>query len=90
MTTHCIKCHGPQKAESDLRLDTLETTLRGGTSGPALMPGNPAESLMIQAVRQLDGIEMPPYETLEAHAIAALETWKRGNVGTWERPGLAG
>jgi hypothetical protein len=90
LVTHCIKCHGPQKAESDLRLDTLETTLRGGTSGPAIVPGNPAESLMIQAVRHLDGMAMPPDETLDAHAIAALEQWVKAGASWPDGMNLTG
>ena len=32
---HCVKCHGPKKQESGLRLDSREAVLRGGDSGVA-------------------------------------------------------
>src|SRR5947209_8784225 len=47
---HCVKCHGADKRENGLRLDTGSAVLRGGDNGPAVVPGNSAESLLFQAV----------------------------------------
>ena len=47
----CFKCHGGQKVTSDLRVDSREALLRGGQSGPAVIPGDAERSLLIQAVR---------------------------------------
>ena len=41
---HCMKCHGPDAAKGDFRIDTRETLLKGGSSGPALVSGKSAES----------------------------------------------
>jgi hypothetical protein len=76
----CIKCHGPKKAESGLRLDSIATALKGGDSGPAVVPGQPADSLVIKAVRHEDDLEMPPDEKLSDREIAALERWIRGGA----------
>lgn len=76
----CVKCHGPKKSESGLRLDTIATALKGGDSGPAVIPGQPADSLVMKAVRHEDDLEMPPDEKLSDREIAALERWIKGGA----------
>src|SRR4051812_34352582 len=46
----CFKCHGPEKQSSALRLDSREAVLKGGDNGPAVVPGKPGDSLLVQAV----------------------------------------
>lgn len=72
---HCVKCHGPKKSESGLRLDDLSKMRSGGDSGPAVVPGDPDQSLIIQAIRHEDGMAMPPKGKLEEREIAALVKW---------------
>src|SRR4029079_9561577 len=43
----CQKCHGPDKQENDLRLDSPEAAVRGGASGAVIVPGKPNESLLV-------------------------------------------
>ena len=50
----CVKCHGSEKQKAGLRVDSREALLHGGETGPALVPGKPESSLLIQAVRHLD------------------------------------
>jgi mono/diheme cytochrome c family protein len=59
---NCFKCHGAKEEEGGLRLDLRQRVLKGGTSGPALVPGKPAESLIYQFVtgENDDKIIMPP------------------------------
>jgi hypothetical protein len=71
---HCIKCHGPRKQEGGLRLDSREAILKGGETGPAVVAGKPAESLLLEAVRY-EGLEMPPTGQLTKQAIGQLENW---------------
>src|SRR5439155_24543682 len=53
--------------------------LRGGGRGPAIVPGNPVASILIQAVRQDGALTMPPGGKLSATDIATLTQWiKRG------------
>ena len=59
LVSQCITCHGPTKQKAQLRLDSRAAILKGGESGPALIPGNPTGSLLIAAL-QYDGLEMPP------------------------------
>jgi cytochrome c553 len=72
----CIECHGRQKQEGGLRLDSQPGWRQGGNRGPALVPGKPAESLLIKAVQYVDiDIQMPPEDRLGADDVALLETW---------------
>ena len=59
----CYECHSEQlkKRRGGLALDSKEGWLKGGSRGPAIVPGNPEESLLIQAVRFEDeDLRMPP------------------------------
>ena len=52
LVQNCYKCHSQKagKAKGDLQLDTRAGLLKGGEVGPAIVPGNPKASLLIQAV----------------------------------------
>jgi mono/diheme cytochrome c family protein len=72
---HCWKCHANDE-KGGLRLDSRDTALAGGDSGPAIVPGKPDESLMVTAVRYTDpSYQMPPSGKLPAAAIKAIEEW---------------
>jgi hypothetical protein len=59
-----------------LRLDAREFALKGGTRGPSIIPGNPAESLLLKAVRHTAGpLQMPPGTKLKDADIALLTQW---------------
>ena len=76
LVEHCGKCHGATKQWASLRLDSREAFLKGGDSGPAIVPGKPDESLLIQAVRQTDdNLKMPPEGRLTDRQIADLVRW---------------
>ena len=83
----CVSCHGAAKQEGGLRLDNSDV-LKGGDSGPALVPGNPDKSLLIQAIRHThDSLAMPPQDALRAEQVAALVDWvKLGAV--WVDPAM--
>ncbi len=72
----CLKCHGPEKQSSSLRLDSRAAVLKGGDSGPAAVPGKPGESLLVQAVDHQHGeLKMPPKGKLPEPAVAMLRQW---------------
>jgi mono/diheme cytochrome c family protein len=77
LTKHCWACHGPAKQKSGLRLDTAAGAIRGGNSGPAVVPGDGRASRLIQAVTGADGVTpMPPKgPRLAAAEIAVLRAW---------------
>ncbi len=90
LVEHCIKCHGPKKAESGLRLDRRATALAGGDSGPAVVPGQPDKSLLLAAVRHRDDLEMPPDGKLDARAVDAIERWIEDGAAWPDGAQLAG
>jgi hypothetical protein len=72
----CLRCHGPEKQKAELRLDSREAALKGGESGPALVPGKPAESLLLRLARHAEADrKMPPKEKLRDSELASLERW---------------
>jgi len=76
LAERCLKCHGPEKQSSGLRLDSRAAVLKGGDSGPAVIPGKPAESLLVQAVDHQHGeLKMPPKGQLPEPAVAMLRQW---------------
>ena len=77
LATHCYECHG-HKEKGGLKLDSREAILKGGDSGPALVPGKPKESLLLTAVRHVDEeLQMPPKKKLSGHIVADLKRWIR-------------
>jgi len=77
----CYECHGKEKQESSLRLDTWEGLRRGGRSGAVVSSGQPAQSLLLTAVRYADpDLQMPPEQRLTKQQIAKLEQWIRLGV----------
>lgn len=72
----CVKCHGQVKASAGLRLDSREAILKGGESGPAIVPGDPESSLLVQAIgHEDDSLKMPPNKPLPATVRADLTAW---------------
>src|SRR5262249_5245929 len=59
LAENCYSCHGDKKQKGGLRLDSLAAILKGGESGPAVVPGKPEESLLGEAINY-EGPEMPP------------------------------
>nr|MCU0983264.1 hypothetical protein [Pirellulaceae bacterium] len=57
---NCLACHSSTKAESDLNLETPRTMLTGGGSGPAVVAGKGAESLLLQVASHQEEPVMPP------------------------------
>lgn len=75
LVDHCQKCHGVEKQQAGLRLDTREFVLEGGENGPAVVPQQPDASRLIDAVRQQGDLQMPPEGKLTDAQIAVLEKW---------------
>ena len=76
LVTSCLRCHGGKKTSSGLKVDSRDALLRGGDRGPAIVPGKPNESLLIQAVRRLDpDLKMPPDHALPEESARALADW---------------
>lgn len=81
LSENCYACHGPDDAsvEAGLRLDRRELALKGGDSGNAIVPGDPAASLILERITHTDpDTVMPPPDKkppLTAEQIAILRQW---------------
>src|SRR5262245_11986479 len=74
LAENCHKCHGEKKQQGNLRLDARATIVAGGDLGPAIVPGKPEESLLIEAINY-KSLEMPPDVRLKPEQIATLTEW---------------
>jgi len=80
LEAHCLECHAHATSvmENGLTLDSPTGWEQGGDNGPAIIPGEPNTSLLIQAVRYTDDdLQMPPDKKLPDEDIALLEEWVR-------------
>src|SRR6516165_10051481 len=78
LVNHCYECHShaAKKHKGKLYLDSKAGIRKGGESGPAVVPGKPAESWLLKAVRhQREDLKMPPKGKLPAAVLADLEAW---------------
>ena len=77
LANNCYACHGPLAGEGQagLRLDSLEGMLRGGRSGPAIVPGDASRSLLIHAVNHDTLLQMPPKAKLPIGKVTTLTRW---------------
>src|SRR6185295_12895249 len=85
LAANCYDCHTDQRM-GGLRVDSREALLKGGRSGPAIVPGDPDKSLLIEAVRQTGTLKMPKGGELRPDEVAALVEWIRGGAPWAEAP----
>ncbi len=79
LVKHCYECHSAdalkkKNLEGELFLDTRQALLKGGESGPSIVPGMADKSLLIKALRHEDDLEMPE-EKLSKEIIADFVRW---------------
>ncbi len=78
LVKECYTCHAAtaEKIKGGLLLDTREGIRKGGDTAPAVVPGDPKKSLLIQAIRHVkDDLTMPPKKKLDDNVIADFEKW---------------
>jgi hypothetical protein len=81
LAAKCVSCHGSEKQEGNLRLDSLAAAIRGGDRGPAIVPGDTAKSLLTKAIDFLDAdLQMPPKQKLAAKEIETLTRWVKAGA----------
>jgi hypothetical protein len=81
LVDHCLKCHGGEaKLKANLSLTSRATLLKGGDTGPAVVPGDPDRSLLVKAISYKDELRMPPKGKLSDQQIADLTAWVRKGV----------
>lgn len=76
LVEHCYSCHAADAKiiRGGLLVDSRDGLLEGGDSGPALIPGNVEESLLLSALKH-DSFAMPPGRKLPDSVIADFQTW---------------
>ncbi|OWK44961.1 PSD1 and planctomycete cytochrome C domain-containing protein [Fimbriiglobus ruber] len=92
LVEHCFKCHSEKtKApKGGLRVDGRGLLLKGGDGGPALVPGDPDKSKLVEAVRfKNNDMQMPPKGKLPDAVVADLEAWVRAGA-VWPNDATAG
>lgn len=91
LATNCFRCHGGERVCGGLRVDSRAALLQGGDSGPAIVPGNPNDSLLVQAIsRHPDVSAMPPEaeKALRPEQVTDFESWI-GADAAWPAQGPA-
>jgi len=74
---NCYQCHGAKKALGQLRLDVKSLALKGGLSGPIILPGNSKASRLLQRIRGEGGeVQMPMgRDPLKPEQIELIRKW---------------
>ncbi len=89
LTEHCYKCHSHEadKIKGGLVLDTPDGAFTGGDTGPAIVPGDVAKSLLVTAISYKDeDLQMPPKgKKLSDQQIATLTEWVKSGA-PWPKP----
>jgi WD40 repeat protein len=81
LKANCISCHNKTTTKADLNMETPELMIKGGESGPSIIPGKGAESLIVTASLHTKDMEMPPPNNksgavnLIPEQIATLKAW---------------
>jgi WD40 repeat protein len=88
LTKNCVACHNTKKAENSLVLESPQSILKGGDSGPGVVAKQSAESLLLKAAAHLDEPFMPPADN-KVGAVA-LTPDQLGLVKLWIDQGATG
>ncbi|MFM8476845.1 MAG: DUF1553 domain-containing protein [Planctomycetaceae bacterium] len=77
LRSRCQSCHGPQQQEGELRVDSREALLKGGSRGPAVTsPDTALSSLLLRSVTPDDPeLQMPPKQPLTQSEVTVLKHW---------------
>ena len=84
MWMHCTPCHGPHLQESGLDLRSRASMLQGGKSGPAIAPGSPDRSLIVEKIR---AGEMPPPERYQEAGTPPVSKAGLEKLAAWIEQG---
>jgi hypothetical protein len=77
LAQHCFSCHGAKIAKAKLRLDTAAFMLKGGASGPAIVPGDAGQSPLIDALKGANDFTAMPLNkpALPAKLVSLIAAW---------------
>ncbi|MBV9125207.1 MAG: DUF1549 domain-containing protein, partial [Planctomycetes bacterium] len=86
LVERCFRCHGGEKTRGSLKLTSRAEILQGGAHGPAAVPGQPAQSLLIRALHYTDSLRMPRDGKLPDRDIDILTRWVQEGL-PWPQAG---
>jgi WD40 repeat protein len=72
---NCLRCHNEEKRKGDLLITNREALLKGGDIAPAVVPGKPDESFLIETLAEDADPHMPPKDQMKPDQIEALRKW---------------
>lgn len=81
LQANCVACHNKAKSEGDLNLESAQTIMKGGSSGPLVVPGKPDESYLYQVASRTEESFMPPWpnqvqaKKLTPSQVGLLRQW---------------
>jgi hypothetical protein len=82
LTRRCLGCHNEELNNGGISFLDRATLLKGGSRGPAIVPGNPEKSVLVRSLQHEGQLQMPPGPKLPAKEIKILTEWiRRGAVG---------
>ncbi|HMC67361.1 MAG TPA: c-type cytochrome domain-containing protein, partial [Gemmataceae bacterium] len=86
---YCLECHNASTTKGDLDLETFKGMMRGGGSGPVVVPGKPDDSRLVLLPEHKDKPFMPPKKARQPSAdeVAVLRAWVA--AGAKDDTGLA-
>src|SRR5262245_41798378 len=88
LVKNCFSCHTSSRM-GGLEMSGRDAFLKGGKTGPAIVPGDPEKSLLVQAVsRTHERLKMPPQGQLAESEIADLRTWIKDGAIWPESPAV--
>ena len=75
LSQRCLGCHNDELNDGDISFLNRDSLLKGGSHGPAIVPGDTKKSVLIHAVRQDGDLKMPPGSKLSKREIQSLVDW---------------
>ena len=81
----CLGCHNNELKDGGISFQDRGSLLKGGSRGPAIVPGSPGDSVMVRAIRQEGSFSMPPGRKLSAKEVATITKWVQGGA-VWGSP----
>ena len=85
LARHCLSCHNEELKNGGISFQDRDSLLKGGSHGPAIVPGKPDESFLIRTISHKDEVKMPPGIPLPRKEVETLTEWiRRGAV--WGAP----
>ncbi len=84
LQANCVRCHGGLNHRGGYSMDSRASLLKGGGTGPAIVPGHPEQSYLMKLVTQHalggDDHPMPPKGKLSDADLLVLEQWIRAGA----------